>query len=81
MQDLTVAYGQSDGPTDNVRMELEASHDPNNPNNPYFTPLVRESKRTNFENAQLKMGHMMDERYRAEFALRPQLLGSAHHRS
>lgn len=62
MQDHTVAFSQSDWNSDgtgNVRLELENSHDPNNP---YFTPMVRESKRTNFEKGQLKMGHLMDER-------------------
>lgn len=63
MQDHTVALSQSDWNSDgtgNVHLELENSHDTCNP---YFTPLVRESKRTNFENAQLKMGHLMDERW------------------
>lgn len=72
MQDHTVAFSQSDWNSDgtgNVRLELENSHDPNNP---YFTPMVRESKRTNFEKGQLKMGHLMDER----FGTPPELIGS-----
>lgn len=66
MQDHTVTGIHPDwNNTDSgntVRIDLDGPPD-GLENNPYLAPMVRESKRTNFENAQFKLGELMDERY------------------
>jgi hypothetical protein len=61
MEEYTVQRNWND-PNHGDGLHVELPEPQGDPHNPYFTPLVRESKRTNFENAQLNLGHLMDER-------------------